>query len=357
MADCIKYHYALDEQDKTVCIDNVSDEDKNLHTYHCMSCGSMMIPRRGKIREWHFAHKGNDEQCYETYIHLLSKYLIKKKFDDSDKFEICYYKNTECCSFKSKCIFFDENKCCKESEPLTYDLKKYYDTCEVEQNIGNYKADLLLKNSTKREITPILIEIQVTHKCEKEKIESGNRIIELRIRNEKDIENLLKTTLTEKYNAKKDTDNIGFAKFYGFKRVSTEIEPIRNIKTNRFYLFEDGNYYVEPISCDTLPKKKYPQTIFEVIIGECKIKIYSIHFYGKLLAIQHNAIKGFCLFCKHYKDIDNYWSIDKFCWLYKKYGTPQYPEQIQAKQCKYYREDKQFIGFLNIHMPKYIIAK
>lgn len=352
--DC-KYHYALDEHNQTVFINDVSDEDKKLHKYHCIGCNTTMIPRRGKVREWHFAHKCDEEHnCFETYLHELSKTLVKKNFDNSDTFKFSYYQNTEYCLHKQNCAFFDDDVCCKKSELQTYDLKDYYDTCTIEQPIDNFKADLLLTNSKNNNIKPTLIEIQVTHKCDEAKIASRYRIIELRIRNEKDIEDLLKTTFTEKYKAKKDTDNIGFAKFHNFIKRSIETEPLEKIKTNRFYMFEDGSSYVEPVSCASL-NKKYPENVFEAFFDECDM--YSTNVFGRLLAIQQKAIKGFCRFCKYYKDIDNYWTIDKFCCLYKKFGTPQYPEQTQALQCKYYREDKEYMGFLKMRMPKYIIAK
>lgn len=43
----VKYHYALDEQDRLVCIDDVSIEDRQAHSYHCLNCGTGMIPRMG----------------------------------------------------------------------------------------------------------------------------------------------------------------------------------------------------------------------------------------------------------------------------------------------------------------------
>lgn len=84
----IKYHYALDEQNHLVCIDEVSIEDRHAHSYHCLNCGAGMIPRMGKVRSRHFAHRGDEDNCgNETYLHKLAKRLIKEKFDREGAFE------------------------------------------------------------------------------------------------------------------------------------------------------------------------------------------------------------------------------------------------------------------------------
>lgn len=78
----VKYHYALDEQNRLICIDEVSIEDRHAHSYHCLNCGAGMIPRMGKVRSRHFAHRGDEDNCgNETYLHKLAKRLIKEKFD------------------------------------------------------------------------------------------------------------------------------------------------------------------------------------------------------------------------------------------------------------------------------------
>ena len=78
----VKYHYALDEQDRLVCIDDVSIEDRQAHSYHCRNCGAGMIPRMSKVRSRHFAHRSDEDNCgNETYLHKLSKRLMKEKFD------------------------------------------------------------------------------------------------------------------------------------------------------------------------------------------------------------------------------------------------------------------------------------
>ena len=356
MVNNIKYHYALDEQGQTVSIDNVSDEDKSLHTYHCISCNAAMIPRMGKVRKWHFAHKGTEEHCNpETYLHILSKRLVKEKFDNSDTFEISYYQDVKC-SLLQTCAFAQKSEC-HYKIMKTYDLKKYYDTCIVEQPIDNFIADLLLTNSKNPSIKPILIEIQVSHECEMEKKKSGLHIIELRIKDEIGITDLLKTDLKENFYANRDIDNIGFAKFYGFARKCKESEVLEARKINRFYLYYTGNSFVEPISCKYQPENKLKtRTLFEASIDDSELSIYK---FGYLLAIQYGIITKACCFCKYFK---NGFEVGKgenstFCCLYKKYGTPKNPIETHAQECEYYRNDEEEIDFIQKHMPQYIIAK
>lgn len=354
MADEIKYLYALDEQGKTVCIDDVSDEDKSLHTYYCMNCNATMIPRRGKIRDWHFAHKSGEEYCsYETYLHILSKRLVKDKFDNSNTFEISYYQNSECCSLKRNCVFFKEKECCKKTTLQTYDLKKYYDTCTIEQYYDNYKPDILLTSQKEPTRNPLFIEILVTHKCEEKKRNSGFRIIEIQVKNEYEIRELSKKILTEKMNKeRKCADNVFFAKFDGFRtNCIEELKPFEK-KINRFFLNDNGMSYIEKMPCDFSSKKITDANTFEACIDAHETNL--IYYYGYLLAIQNGFITSACCFCKYNKnDTVN----SSFCFLYKKYGTPMNPVQTYAQQCKYFLEDKKRTEELKSKMPTFKIPK
>ena len=70
--------------------DDVTEEDRQSHSYHCLNCGERMIPRMGVKRTRHFAHRGEDVHCgQETYLHKLAKLLIKEKFNQSQESVIC----------------------------------------------------------------------------------------------------------------------------------------------------------------------------------------------------------------------------------------------------------------------------
>lgn len=357
MSDEIKYRFALDENGRTICIDDISDEDKMSHTYFCISCGAIVIPKRGKIKKWHFAHKGTDEHCNpEKYLHKLAKRLVRDKFYNSDSFEVSYYQDVEC-SLQQTCAFADKSEC-HYKMLKTYDLKKYYDTCEEERPIENYRADLLLTNSKNANGKPILIEIQVTHKCEEEKKNSGYRIIELRVEDEDGINNLLKAPLKENAYAVRDIDTIGFAKFHNFEEKCKKTEPIEAKTISRFYLYNNGKAYIDSTPCKLSSKKLDDASIFEVCfddIGGC----FLLYYYGYLLAIQNGIITKACCFCKYFrKGFEGGIGEDStFCCMYKKYGTPRNPIQTHASKCEYYREFKENITFIKEDMPIYIIAK
>ena len=160
----IKYQYAYDENGKLVSIDDYTKETSKLHTYCCVGCGNPLLPRAigSKSRRAHFYHKDLVECSGETYIHKLAKKLIKRKFDNSDKFLVAYFVTKDCSN--KECRLRNVN-CHKEFERAEIDLKKYYDTCSVEANINGFIADILLTNSKNPKIQPVLIEVCVTHAC------------------------------------------------------------------------------------------------------------------------------------------------------------------------------------------------
>lgn len=167
-----KYHYAYDENNSIVDIQSVSEEIRKLHTYHCISCNAKMIAKLGSKNMHHFAHKSGDESCnMETYLHMLGKHLLKKKFEESDKFEIRYDRTSKCSRYHT-CDFCKEYECIKHIDsPIN--LKEYFDTCKEEQEIDDFRADLLLTNGTKPCNNKILLEIRVSHKCTEEKNSQG----------------------------------------------------------------------------------------------------------------------------------------------------------------------------------------
>lgn len=218
------YSYALDENQ---CLINAHDAQKG-HEYFCLSCGSIMIPKQGKIRTWHFAHKvknDKDNCSYETYIHKLAKEEIRKCFLESEKFEISFSGEIECnvneCPLEYQNLVY-LNKRCKGSINKTFDLKKWYDSCEEEEPIDDFRADLLLKQKEKKEIPPILIEICVTHESTEKKLNSNYKIIEIHIATEEDIENVISAKrIVEKTersvrDRKKVDDRV---LFYNFKKT------------------------------------------------------------------------------------------------------------------------------------------
>lgn len=361
----VKYHYALDEQNRLVCIDEVTEEDRRTHSYHCLNCGAGMIPRMGEVRSWHFAHRGDDDHCgTETYLHKLAKRLIKEKFDREGPFEVGYYRDVNC-SDQSVCPFAKPEEC--HARKLdTFDLKQFYDTCVEEQSVDGYIADLLLTSSEKPEREPVLIEIQVSHKSSQQKIESGLRILEIRIKTEEDIKSLLSSPIVENPDAHfgyvRDVETIGFAKFHNFKKKASTTEPLEKRSIQRFYLFRSGKAFVTNLdefrSCREVHKKDNDKAIFEASIDCFYLSSPSPYEFGYMVAIQNGIQVRTCQFCKYHRSgYEVGFGLDPiFCCLYKKYGTPENPEPQYARQCQYYREDKEQMDEVRRLMPPIVVA-
>ncbi len=143
-----------------------------------------MTPVIGLKKQPHFRHK-KDIHSYESYLHKLAKERLKELFDTSEKFEIY------------NCVEYRCDKNCelyckmRNSQPTycnsTRDLKLTYDKCEIEKEYKGFIADLLLTSSKNPDIDPIFLEISHKHDCEQEKLDSGIKIIELKVKDDRDL--------------------------------------------------------------------------------------------------------------------------------------------------------------------------
>ena len=361
----IKHHYALNEQGRLVSIKQAYLERNDSHKYHCLGCGAGMITRLGEVRTWHFAHRADEAHCStETYLHKLAKRLIKEKFEKNPSFLVGYYRDVKCLDMET-CPFAKDEEC---HIPMleTFDLKEFYDTCQEEQPVGNYVADLLLTNSKKPDREPVLIEIQVSHMSTPQKREFGFRIIEIRIKTEDDIETLLSAPIVENPDARfgqvRDVKTIGFAKFHGFKKKSSNPEPLALRSIQRFYLFRSGKAFVtnmdEMKSCRDVWTKDNDKAIFEASIDSFYLGDPSPYDYGYAAARQAGIQIKTCQFCKYHRSgFDRPLGLSPiFCCLHKKYGTPEEPEPQYAKDCGYYREDKALLEEIQSSMPPIVVA-
>ena len=344
----IKYHFAL-EGDEYIPIEEVDRGERHAHTYKCIGCGAEMIARIGQKNAPHFAHKGNDENCSsETYLHKLAKRLIRKKFESPEPLKIKYNRYGKCSGF-SKCPFHDKFYC-QVSKNSDYDLKKYYDTCQEEAPIKGYIADLLLSNSKRPEWDPVLIEIQVSHPSTEEKLNSGLKIIEIKINSEEDIISLLQNgTITENYGPhlyleRSIKRRISFHNFNKDPGIGERIIP-------RFILYSSGKFRIAwNESCHTVKQKIDPKSIFEVSIIMMDFSDELVFKNGYVIALQHIPDFKSCKLCKYYNILYD------MCNLYNKFGTPQNPQPNHAYDCDYHRLNDQLIKEIKLSSPKYVIA-
>lgn len=125
----------------------------------------------------------------DRYLHNYSELKIKQRFDDSNEFLVEYYEEEICPNYKTcKLAKIIDCKASGKARKKTINLRDMYDTCTPEKSEDKYIADLLLTNSKDDTIPPLFLEIYVTHKCSKEKINSGYKIIEISVRKKEDAE-------------------------------------------------------------------------------------------------------------------------------------------------------------------------
>ena len=223
-------------------------------------------------------------------LHQLGKKTIKERFDAIGKFLIEYYAHYSCDASdhcKLKRTFMGITMCTGE-KPYTIDLKRYYDTCEVDGTYRDFHADLKLSSSEHPEREPIFIEIAVTQDCEKEKIDSGIRIIELKIKEEADIHQPLC-----------ESPDIHF---YNFKR---QFEA--NCKIERFSLVRENGMLRAKTEYELDCKQKdhhHENAVFDLVIPSYTMTRKRLKFeeLGMIQAYLHGVPIKHCSMCPLYSE-------------------------------------------------------
>ena len=367
----IKYSYCLDENNELVHIDSVTEENRHSHTYHCLECGQEMISKAlssEKVKPY-FAHKSNTECSgnFESYLHKVSKWRIKKYFDDGGSYQFKRVQELPCNEVDS-CIFSKE--WCKGKISRTFNIRDFYDTIEEEKTVNGYVADLYFSDSRNLEREGLLIEIYVKHPCEPEKIASGMKIIEAVIKEESDIDYILKNGFPEDgkkmiYKTNVQFPDISFSKerfrFYNFKDLPKERLSMGEI--TRFTLNKWGNPIISEyhaFKCDIKGKRFDESSIAELDMNlrqwneDNLINMQSPKEYhnGYQIGMRYLMYYGYkrknCWLCKY--------NASGLCTLYKKYNTPKQPTSNHAElcNCSYYRINPDLLKIEKSVLDKYI---
>lgn len=292
-----------------------------------------------KSKRKHFAHIHHNpcQKCsYESYLHKLAKEKIAECFRKSEKFIISYYCRFLCdqhlsCPVKSR-------EQCVWREKRIIDLKQYYNRCHIEKEIDDFKADLLLDHSEHTNRTPLLIEINVSHKSSDKKVNSTLRIIEIGIDNEEDIESIISHSIIEETSGYLDrfecrpNEKIkfyNFKAFYGtppFEHQQPKFEFW--IDTKKYFHFDNFEDYDGTYRCLSPCKPAVTASIFCIASKE---PIEWTFAFDKL----SKTIKGirFCNMCKYY----HFDSDTNKCALSKRFGLNPKPRLSDANTCQYFR--------------------
>lgn len=260
------YPYAYTDEGNIIYIDDVNENNRRSTHYHCYGCGKELFPVLGDKRAHHFRHEKDSECDPNRYLHEYAKKVLKKRFDEGESFTVSYPAH-QTCKRKDKCSLIE--KCnwnnCERDGLYQLDLKKYYDTCtlekgyyeDTEEGKKRYVADLKLSSTQFPKRKSVTLEIWVTHKCTEEKLNSGAKIIEIKIEKEKDAHREIIASDGEL--------PIGF---YGF---SDRVE-IEDYGTLRHYIWRrglDGKTIVvdDSLCCEEIhfDKKGFYEVVFPLI--------------------------------------------------------------------------------------------
>ena len=316
----ITYPNAVDENGDVHNIGSITKENRAEHKYYCLGCDKEMVPVLFKDgqKEDHFRHKVNDMCNPETYLHNLAKKHLAKKFEESKVFEVSYYVQNDCPRMSS-CKIYDKhhNVQCAGVKLKTIDLKKLYDTCQIEGVYDGYRADVLLSNSQDSNIKPVFLEVSVSHDCTPEKLESGNQIIEIKVRSEADfkrpiVENRGALVPPKKEEKRQSYYGYGyyavsepepsFIMFHGFER---EIHESNTYKIDYFALKSTGRIACQEdfLNCGDLENFHIQDGIFEVyrFKGDRRYRPrYDLYNLGIVEAMINKQPIRHCVYCSNF---------------------------------------------------------
>ena len=311
MAGEIKYKYALDRNDSLVKVEDLIRENLPRGTvFYSLDFHQELVPRLGKVRRKHFAHKKPDEALggRETYLHALGKRIFRDNYErclqSNTPFYLEYLKHGTCTKLQSE--FGLE---CKLTEgPFKYNLIKYFTEIREERKDGEFRPDLLLYYPARD--AKIYIEITVTHQSTEKKLQSGNRIVEYKISNEEDID-LIKSSL--------EGINTGNATLHNFslnESRGTLCESGCSIHSfYYFYVARNGKcklwdsqkevtlrQLINGIKSDTLWEATRPHHRFaQIVTGRRLSHIDVYHYFMAKAAKEKVAVKN-CFLCKYHRD-------------------------------------------------------
>lgn len=319
-------HYALDANGELVDIHKTVGRDDEM--FFCPHCHKEMITKRGKIRQWHFAHK--TEKCsYDQYLHSIAELMIMDWFNKRPSIMLGM-KTKKRCSLYESCPLYSEEEC-QTKTTISHDLKKFYSKCIKEQEYKGFRADLLCE-SEDHPSAPIFIEIFVTHECTEEKIKSGVRIIEFKIGSEEDIQNIVESSVI------RESDMV---RLYNFKREIVDVDKIER-RIQKFILFPSLKTYVDRENYTCKNYNRIRKGIYEISMPYIEDIPYFLFFGGLYMVGKSKAhVDGYyakdCQLC-YWQEVD---SMDmEFCKLYKKCGNPKYCRDNDAASCSMFRECK-----------------
>lgn len=315
----LKYTYALDENEKIIEV-SLAVKGGN---YHCPYCKERMIIREGQKKRKHFAHYRNTEHCsYETYLHSLAKMRIEEWFNSDKDFGI-EIKVLQPCKNYDKCIWknlYYNSHLCNKEEIIKYNLKGYYNNIAVEKKYKGLIPDLLLTNNGKEDYPPIFIEVCVSHPCSVEKMNSNNHIIEIKLKNEQELENIISS------NVLRESSDVIFYNFIRDKKP-TDVESI--LKLSKIIVYEDMKVERKNVNCKNFDKRVL-NSIYEITYPK---SWDNPALFGVIKAHEEFPSLKNCVLCTHHGNYIN----NCPCYKYKDLELTNTLSKSCANNCPSYR--------------------
>lgn len=197
----LQYPYATDEFNNLIHITSVNKDSRKNSSYRCPNCGGAMLACLGSKNAHYFRHDDKNRKCgIESYIHKVAKTILINRYNTPQTVFVIGFSPKRQCKEYNQCKHKDYN-CHLSPEYREFDLKVHYDLpaqAEVNYNDENgvFRPDVILTSSNPNR-KPIFIEVYHKHKSSENKVDSGNFIIEIRIKTFEDLKLLEAGVLQE----------------------------------------------------------------------------------------------------------------------------------------------------------------
>lgn len=337
----VTYQNAYDENGRRIHISEVDTATHRGRVFQCISCGKDLIAKIGKqekahAKAPHFAHKQKCECSEETYLHKLGKIRFQERFESGEPIEL-RYPTIKACANSKTCVFYREEFCTIEKEE-SFNIRDWYDTCTIEKEYNGYRADLLLESSGHKEREPLFIEIVYSHKCSPKKLESKNKIIEIDVNNEFQLEKTIKGVFRQK-------DGV---RLYNFVKKITGTWSQGSRDLEHFILYSSGKAFVNSVTCEEALNLHTPNAEVEYIIDQPWRNLiwhFTTYNIGFLLASDEGCNVQNCAFCKYHSIDDGgpFASHRIYCHVLAKQYKACHPQQTDAKMCEAFRKNREGI--------------
>ena len=331
-----QYRYAYDSLGSLVDVIELSpDRSKLDQQYICIGCGEPLTAKtKGQKKEKHFSHKVENASCTrETYLHKLGKQaffdVYSQCLEAHVPFTIILSHPLHCSTYKT--LLGDI--CSQETTKQVHLLTQYYDQIKLEKRDGQFIPDVIIFNkidTTKK----VYVEIAVTHFLSTEKLSSNNRIIEIPIQTETDVEKIRTHCLTS-----------ADAKFLNFDPKIIHItrkDECECAKHDHYclYIYKSGKSFLQHASLAAIEaeKSKLAGSLIYSDVFLSPLSHYPIddgHVFVRLLenAFRSGVRVRNCFLCKY---VGENWDESSNAAVYCKFLRKPFGSN-QAVGCKYFR--------------------